>query len=66
MAEKTIPVRLPEGLVKELDKMVKEGLFLSRLEVLRYGARITVLLAKRTLSLHEMAEELGYLSEKET
>ncbi|PSP80799.1 CopG family transcriptional regulator, partial [Halobacteriales archaeon QS_4_69_225] len=37
---KSVPVSLPEGLVEELDRLVEEGLFSSRSEALRYGARL--------------------------
>jgi Arc/MetJ-type ribon-helix-helix transcriptional regulator len=59
--EKIIPVRLPGKLVEEVDKLVEEGLFLSRSEALRYGARILVLLSMRPLTLHQLAEEISYL-----
>jgi len=64
MKEKTVPVRLPEKLVTEIDKLVERGLFLSRSEALRYGARILVLLSTRLLTLHQLAEEITYLEAK--
>ncbi|WP_254547398.1 ribbon-helix-helix domain-containing protein [Halomarina pelagica] len=37
---RSIPVSLPEDLVRELDELVEEGAFGSRSEALRYGARL--------------------------
>jgi len=63
MAERVvIPVSLPEGLVKKIDELVKKGIFSSRSEALRYGARLVVLLEGR---LHEKAEDYAYEMIKE-
>lgn len=58
----TVPVSLPKGLVKELDKLVDEGLFNSRSETLRFGARLVVMLEKR---LHKRAEDYAFEEIKE-
>ena len=57
-----IPVSLPEGLVKELDDLVKRKVFSSRSEALRYGARLVVLLEK---GVHSTAEDYAYEMIKE-
>ena len=51
----SVPVSLPPGLVDRLDGLVGEGVFESRSEALRYGARLVVREAylKR---LHERAD----------
>ena len=38
----SVPVSLPPGLVDRLDGLVEDGLFESRSEALRYGARLVV------------------------
>lgn len=48
-----VPVSLPQGLVDELDRLVEAGIFASRSEALRHGARLVVLLENR---LHANAE----------
>jgi Arc/MetJ-type ribon-helix-helix transcriptional regulator len=62
---KSVPVSLPEGLVEELDRLVDEGLFSSRSEALRYGARLVTQesIVKR---LHELSRSTakGQLRER--
>ena len=58
----SVPVSLPKGLARELDKLVEEGLFNSRSETLRFGARLVVMLEKR---LHARSEEYAYEEIKE-
>lgn len=58
----SVPVSLPKGLTRELDKLVEEGLFNSRSEALRFGARLVVMLEKR---LHKRAEDYAYDEIKE-
>lgn len=38
----SVPVSLPPELVARLDRLVEEGVFSSRSEALRYGARLVV------------------------
>lgn len=38
----SVPVSLPSELVARVDKLVEEGVFASRSEALRYGARLVV------------------------
>ncbi|SEQ95106.1 ribbon-helix-helix domain-containing protein [Natrinema salaciae] len=38
----SVPVLLPPELVHELDALVEQGMFSSRSEALRYGARLVV------------------------
>lgn len=54
---KLVPVSLPIGLAKELDLLVEEGEFTSKGEVLKFGARMVVLMLKRT---HQRAEDYAY------
>ena len=54
----TVPVRLPKGLVNELDNLVHiEGKYMSRCEALRYGARLVVLFANGTPAIDKMKKE---------
>ena len=39
---KSVPVSLPSELVERLDALVEDGVFGSRSEALRYGARLVV------------------------
>ena len=59
MTEKrdVIPVSIPSGLVKEIDKLVQKGIFSSRSDAIRFGTRMVVVLEKR---LHERAEDYAY------
>lgn len=52
---KTVPVSLPEKLVEELDRLVDEGVFGSRSEALRYGARL-VTHEEATKRLHTLTQ----------
>jgi len=58
----SIPVSLPHGLVKNVDELVKKGEFSSRSELLRFGARLVVMLEKK---LHKRAEDYAYDEIKE-
>ena len=51
----SVPVSLPSELVARVDKLVEEGVFGSRSEALRYGARLVV---REEVSerLHELTE----------
>lgn len=51
----SIPVSLPEDLVRELDELVEEGQFGSRSAALRYGARLVAREASRK-RLHELTD----------
>ena len=51
----SIPVSLPPGLVDRLDGLVEDGVFGSRSEALRYGARLVVREAHLE-RLHERAD----------
>ena len=53
----SIPVSLPMGLVKGLDNLVESGEFSSRSEVIRFGARLAVMLEER---FHKRAENYAY------
>ena len=53
----SMSVSIPSGLVKEIDHLVKEKVFGSRSEALRYGARLAILFQKR---VHFRAEEYAY------
>ena len=51
----SVPVSLPSELVARLDKLVEEGVFGSRSEALRYGARLVVR-EEASKRLHELTE----------
>jgi len=51
----SVPVSLPPELVDRLDRLVKDGIFGSRSEALRYGARLVVR-EEHLQSLHEQAD----------
>lgn len=53
---KSVPVSLPPELVAELDALVEEGMFSSRSEALRYGARLVVR-EERHARLHDVTAE---------
>lgn len=53
---KSVPVSLPPELVDELDALVEEGVFSSRSEALRYGARLIVR-EERQARLHDLTDE---------
>jgi Arc/MetJ-type ribon-helix-helix transcriptional regulator len=53
---KSVPVSLPEDLVRELDELVEDGKFGSRSEALRYGARLVVR-EDHMKRLHELTTE---------
>ncbi|MDI6859465.1 MAG: ribbon-helix-helix domain-containing protein [Methanocellales archaeon] len=60
MSSKSIPVKLPDELIHEIDELIAEGKFLSRSDLLRYGARLIVGVERRRLPLHTLAEEYAY------
>lgn len=51
----SVPVSLPSELVARLDKLVEEGVFASRSEALRYGARLVVR-EEASERLHELTD----------
>jgi len=51
----SVPVSLPPELVARLDGLVEDGVFSSRSEALRYGARLVVC-EERLERLHEAAD----------
>lgn len=53
---KSVPVSLPDHLVRELDELVEEGKFGSRSGALRYGARLVVR-EDHMKRLHELTSE---------
>lgn len=52
----SVPVSLPSELVKELDALVEAGVYSSRSDALRYGARMVVR-EERLARLHEHTDE---------
>jgi Arc/MetJ-type ribon-helix-helix transcriptional regulator len=50
----SVPVSLPIGLVDEIDKLVKAGLFASRSDAMRHAARLLVMFEGR---LHARASQ---------
>ncbi len=57
MERKIIPVALPKALADEVDLLIKVGEFTSRNELLKYGARLVIMMNRRT---HERAEDYAY------
>ncbi len=57
ISRKLVQVPLPIGLAQEIDSLVEGGEFTSRSEALKFGARLVVLLSKRT---HRRAEDYAY------
>ncbi len=51
----SVPVSLPTELVERLDRLVADGVFGSRSEALRYGARLVVR-EEHLERLHEQAD----------
>ena len=51
----SVPVSLPPELVERLDGLVEDGIFGSRSEALRYGARLVVR-EEQLERLHEQAD----------
>jgi len=51
----SVPVSLPPELVERLDRLVEDGVFGSRSEALRYGARLVVR-EEHLERLHEQAD----------
>ena len=56
--KKAIRVVLPEALVEQMDRFVKEDRFTSRAEIIRYGVRLAIMLEKGRL--HQRAEDYAY------
>lgn len=54
---KSVPVSLPPALVQELDALVEEGVFSSRSDALRYGARLVVREAHEHRRLHAITDD---------
>jgi len=54
-----VPVSLPPELVNELDALVEEGVFSSRSDALRYGARLIVR-EQRQRRLHDRTDAEAY------
>jgi antitoxin ParD1/3/4 len=54
---KPVPVSLPPELVEELDALVEAGVFSSRSDALRYGARLVVREDRQRRRLHALGDE---------
>jgi len=52
----SVPISLPSELVRELDELVEDGVFSSRSEALRYGARLVVR-EERLARLHQSTDQ---------
>ena len=57
-AKRPVRVVLPEILVKQMDRLVKEDHFTSRAEIVRYGVRLAIMF--ETERLHQRAEDYAY------
>ena len=55
----TIPVRLPRGLIDEIDRLVHtEGMFLSRSDALRHGAKLAIMLSRNYGMFNKVKKEI--------
>jgi len=61
---KSVPVSLPSELVERLDALVEDGVFGSRSEALRYGARLVVR-EEHMERIHEQPTERAHEDVKE-
>ena len=57
METKIVPVALPAALAREIDRLIQEGEFVSRNEALKLGARLVIMMLRRT---HERAQDYAY------
>ena len=58
MNDSTLPVRMPKGLAKEIEDLINiEGLYVSKSDALRHGARLVVLFAKGTTLIRDVKKE---------
>ncbi len=62
---KVVPVSLPPELVDELDALVEEGVFSSRSDALRYGARLIVREERDCVRVHELSDAAAELDIRE-
>jgi len=51
-------VVLPEALLEQMDRLIKEDRFTSRAEIIRYGVRLAIMLERERL--HQRAEDYAY------
>jgi Arc/MetJ-type ribon-helix-helix transcriptional regulator len=56
-------VKLPKGLVKEIDDLVEGGKYMSRSDFMRTAARVVC--AEEKKSIHQRAEDYAYREIKE-
>jgi Arc/MetJ-type ribon-helix-helix transcriptional regulator len=52
-----IAVKLPFRMKEEIDELIRLGVFVSRSDVLKFGARLVIMLEKMELPLSARAEE---------
>ncbi len=55
-----IAVKLPERLKEEIDELIRLGVFVSRSDALKFGARLVIMLEKLELPLSTRAEEYAF------
>lgn len=53
----SVPVSLPPAVTRRLDELVERGVFGSRSEALRYGARLVIREERTRTRLHEFSDE---------
>jgi len=58
--QNSISVKLPPKLKDEIDELIKIGVFVSRSDALKFGARLVVMLEKLELPLSVRAEEYAF------
>lgn len=59
MPQATLTVKLPSHLKEEIDELVHLGVFTSRSDALKFGARLAVMAERMELPLSKRAEELA-------
>jgi Arc/MetJ-type ribon-helix-helix transcriptional regulator len=55
-----IPVKLTPQLTREIDELVRLGVFASRSEAIRFGVRLMILMERADIPISRRAEEYAY------
>jgi len=59
MKQTTVTVKMPSRLKEELDELVRLGVFTSRSDALKFGARLAVMVERMELPISKRAEEFA-------
>ena len=60
-----IPVKLTPQITREIDELVRLGIFASRSEAIKFGIRLMILMEKAEIPISRRAEEYAYEEIKE-